>query len=123
MRLVSWNVRGSWAAGRSLVKEQVEELRSARPDLIALQEVRGPRLEEWHSAFRGASSRLTEWHVVHTEREAAGRTNFLLIASRWPIAAVERSNRFEIPLFERVLAVTIDVDGHPLQLINTHVPD
>lgn len=47
----------------------------------------------------------------------------MLTASRWPIKTVVKPSEFEVPYLERVLAVVIDLEGEPLELINTHVPD
>jgi endonuclease/exonuclease/phosphatase family metal-dependent hydrolase len=124
MKLVSWNVRGSRGKGRSLVVDQSKELFATRADLVALQEVRGACLPAWEAEFENAAQwEGRRWHISHTQEQLGGRTNFVLVASRWPIVEVEKSHRFEVPFFERVLAVTLEVDGHPLQLINTHVPD
>jgi endonuclease/exonuclease/phosphatase family metal-dependent hydrolase len=65
--------------------------------------------------MRASSERLA--HLV------GERTNYVLTASRLPIAAVVRASEFEVPYGERVLGVVIDVDGRPLELVNTHVPD
>jgi endonuclease/exonuclease/phosphatase family metal-dependent hydrolase len=101
-----------------------ESCSEPEPDLIALQELRRKRLPEWEAHFTRAATRTgRRWHVRHTCDLVGIRTNFLLVASSWPIVAVERPHRFEVPFFERVLSATVDVDGRPLELLNTHVPD
>ncbi len=80
---------------------------------------------QWKREFKRDAERTgRKWHV-RDNQDFMGprRINFCLVASRWPILNLEEPSAFCVPHPERVLAVTIDVDGHPLQLVNTHVLD
>jgi endonuclease/exonuclease/phosphatase family metal-dependent hydrolase len=86
--------------------------------------MRRRRLSEWEAELEtAAASDGRSWHICHSQEQAGGRTNFVFVASRWPIVSVENPHSFEVPFHARVIAVTLDVDGHALRVINTHVPD
>ena len=96
MRLISWNV-----AARKRVEPQADALLRQRPDVVALQEVRGNTVNQWSAAL---GSSLV--HFSSTHELLAGRHNFVAVASRWPLR--ETAATFDLPMPELVLSVVVD---------------
>jgi exonuclease III len=120
VKVVSWNVNGNAA-----VEDQADAVLGVSPDLVALQEVRRGTVEMWKRKF--AEDDFAAEDIFTTEHLVGDRTNFLLVASRHPMAPAGRrrspSLDFEVPFPELVLSALVVVDGHELELINTHVPN
>src|SRR5918999_1957074 len=120
MKIVSWNVNGN-----APVEDQADALLGVNPDLIALQQLRRGTVEAWKRKL--ADGDFAAQNILTTEHLVGDRTNFLLVASRHPMAPTGRrrspSLEFEVPFPELVLSALVIVDGHELELVNTHVPN
>src|SRR4051794_32910808 len=112
MKLLSWNVNGS-----SRVDQQAAALLAEDADLVALQEVRRATAAAWTEVLSVEGRGFQ--HVVTTEHLVGDRSNFLLVASRYPLIATARrsapSRSFEIPFPELALSVVVDLPDAELE--------
>jgi exonuclease III len=113
LKLISWNVNGN-----SAVAKQVDALLGERPDVVALQEVRERTVDAWLHELAALG-----FSVVTSRDLADGRRNFLLTASRYPIAEVESILGKGFPYPERLLSTRLRTRRGDFTLLNTHVPD
>jgi exonuclease III len=117
VRLLSWNV-----AGRSAkLDAQAAAVDRREPDLLALQEVRAGTLRRWEEALSAAGLP----HIADSSELLESRRNFNLIASRWPLQALEplisqESGEEFHP--ERYLGAVVQASVGELELHNAHLP-
>ena len=113
MIIVGWNIR---AGGGRRVEQIASQLAEWHPDIVALSEFRATPASVWLAetlAQRGVG------HQTTTANPAYAARNGLLIASRWPIAAIPWRS---IPTpSQRVLPVQI-VAPTPITIIAVHGP-
>ena len=111
IKIVTINVNGIRAATR---KGMVEWLATAKPDVVAMQEVRAP--DELVAPLMGKG-----WHVAHSESLAKGRAG-VAIASRAPMSAT--SDKVGASRFNgqgRWIESRLDTtDGKGLTVISTY---
>jgi hypothetical protein len=120
VRLISWNVNGRYgpALGR-----QIAAVLDQRPDVVALQEVRGESVRVWRDGLVGgglaeilASSELINRPSL-SGREYR-RIYFNLVASRWPVRPLA-DLQLEFP--ERYLAAAFARNGAEFELHSAHL--
>jgi endonuclease/exonuclease/phosphatase family metal-dependent hydrolase len=121
MRLISWNTNGRY--GPALAR-QSEAVGHRTPDVVALQEVRPESIDAWRSGLHD----LELTHVLDSselllrpgpEGRDYKRRYFNLIASRWPLDALDD---LELAYPERYLAAVVERPGGSLELHNAHLP-
>lgn len=112
--------------GRRLLPRVTEALPDVAPDLVTLQEIRVDTLAAWRAALEQAG-----FHTVDTFTQARRhdlphpsrfRNDGLLIASRWPLEALDPT-RWDLPRPERLLSARVDHPRGPIELHTAHVPN
>lgn len=110
LKLISWNVAGR----KGKHAEQAERLLSAKPDIVALQEVRDGMLDRWVTALQRAGMA-----VEHSrDRMPDGHKNFNLVAVRGTVEKLAPTCS-EFP--QLLLSTKCSVAGTELELHNAHV--
>lgn len=119
-RLVSWNV-----AGRvQRQQQQSAAVATARPDVVALQEVTRTTADLWRMALQaaGLTHVIFSFDLAPTEFVAAGpRRLGLMLASRWPMEP-RSPKHFSVPWPERILSAQVAAPADPIIVHATHVP-
>jgi endonuclease/exonuclease/phosphatase family metal-dependent hydrolase len=115
MQVVTWNVK----FGAAAVLESLARI--AAPDIVTLQEV--TFRQEGGFRERLAGMGLKEVHYsgrADIERMPYG----VIIASRWPLDAVElRYPQKELPWPQALAQVSVTVDGRSIVVITAHIPN
>lgn len=83
MRIVSWNIR---AGGGKRADDILRQLLEWRPDLIGLCEFRGTPASEW---LAGQLAKKGFAHQINSVDPKQPAKNALLVASRYPLEAIE----------------------------------
>ncbi|HLY62693.1 MAG TPA: endonuclease/exonuclease/phosphatase family protein [Terriglobia bacterium] len=104
IRLVSWN-----AAHRKCCSDQVREIESLRPDLVALQEVTAKTAVDLRRELKRIGLQYSEDSLRSAK---APRAYGVLIASKWPLESARLYPHFRLP--ERLLSQKVDT---PIGLI------
>jgi exonuclease III len=120
VRLISWNVN---KAAAERVRRQAAALAERRPDLVALQEVRGSTLAVWREELRGVGLGHVACSLEGVAEALGDRrrsTGGVLLASRWPIDGVAAA---VVPWPERVLAAAVDAPGGAVEVHVAYVPN
>jgi 5-methylcytosine-specific restriction protein A len=115
MQVATWNVRFRDAA----VLDYLAQV--AAPDVVTLQEV---TLKQ-EDAFRERLARMGLKEVYYSGRLDAERMHYgVIIASRWPLDAVElRYPPKQLPWPQALAQVSVTVDGRSIVVITAHVPN
>ena len=115
MQVVTWNVKFRDAA----VLEYLAQV--AAPDIVALQEVTFKQ----EDAFRERLARMGLKAVYYSGRPDAERMDYgNIIASRWPLDAVElRYPPEQLPWPQALAQVSVTVDGRSIVVITAHIPN
>jgi exonuclease III len=111
--IVGWNIR---AGGGRRIEQIASQLADWRADIVALSEYRGTPASAW------LAEALAEQGLAHqatTASAAEPARNGLLVAARWPLAALPLRS-LPTPR-QRVLPVLIDAPT-PLSIIAVHGP-
>ena len=118
MRLLSWNVNRAVAK----LGLQAEAVEAREPDVVALQEVTTTTVSTWRERLDERLPHVvTGWDEAAAVREPAGPPRLApLVASRWPLEAVEPP---AVPWPETVVAVRVDAPRAPFELFAVHVPN
>ena len=123
LRVLSLNVTNG---GQRLQQPVFERLEALAPDLITLQELRSDTAPSWRP--RLASAGYTTIDTFELARQHAiphpgrFREDGLLIASRWPLHALDPT-RHGLPWPERLLSATTLHPTRTLELHTVHVPN
>ncbi len=120
MRVISWNVAGRVRR----LPDQVEALRSRRPEVVALQEVLRSTVEPLALRLRsiGLEHVGDSFSVASDPDSLKGPRRYgQLIASRWPLS-IRDPKAFRVPWTERVLSANIERPGPGIQIHTVHVP-
>ena len=115
MQVVTWNVNFRDAA----VLEYLARI--AAPDIVTLQEVTFKQKD----AFRERLAGMGLKEVYYSGRPDAVRMRYgNIIASRWPLDAVElRYPQKELPWPQALAQVSVTVDGRSIVVITAHIPN
>ena len=115
MQVATWNVHFRDAA----VLDYLAQV--AAPDVVTLQEVTFKQKDAFRERLAGMG--LKEIHYsgrVDIERMPYGN----IIASRWPLDAVElRYPQKELPWPQALAEVSLTVDGRSIVVITAHIPN
>ena len=106
-RILTWNVSSSQGG----VEKIAREIQAQNPDIVCLQETIGPRGKD-PDATPELIARFPAWHAV--------REGDVTLLSRGPLAN-ERHYPHQGPNRRRVLAVTCQTTGGPLDVIVAHI--
>ena len=122
-RILSLNVTNG---GHRLHQPFFARLHELAPDLITLQEVRSDTRTRWRTPLQDAGYHVTDTFELAQEHAIAHPDRFredgLLIASRWPLQALDPT-RIDLPWPERLLSVVIQHPDRAFELHTTHVPN
>jgi 5-methylcytosine-specific restriction protein A len=115
MQVATWNVHFRDAA----VLEYLAQV--AAPDVVTLQEVTFKQ----EAAFRERLARMGLKAVYYSGRLDAERMHYgNIIASRWPLDAVElRYPPKQLPWPQALAQVSVTVDGRSIVVITAHIPN
>ena len=115
MQVATWNVKFLDAA----VLEYLDRI--AAPDIVTLQEVTINR----EDAFRERLTGMGLKEVYYSGRPDAVRMRYgNIIASRWPLDAIElRYPQKELPRPQALAQVSVTVDGRSIVVITAHIPN
>lgn len=127
IRLMTYNVHHCTGMdGRHSPHRIAEVIASGRPDIVALQELDVGRVRTSSVDQPGLIGRILEmeFHFFPTVRVAPGDYGTAIL-SRWPLRP-RRTDLLPVLTDRRVenrgaLWVDIEADGHPIQVINTHL--
>lgn len=123
LKLVTFNIwhnQGDWAARRPLL---IEAIRSADPDVIALQEV----LEDAAVGLPNQAATVAEalggyeMHFVSTDPEGAIRRYGNAILSRLSVLAHDAKKLEPLDDYRTAIRARVDVDGRAVDVVNTHL--
>ncbi len=119
MLILSWNVR---LLPDRPPDNRTEQIDSARPDIVTLQEV------SRHSArARAWVDRLRDIGLVHCHlsgEDISRKSYQCLIASRWKVTPVESGWRHDAPYPELLGRATVSVpDGRTVDVFTAHIPN
>jgi 5-methylcytosine-specific restriction protein A len=115
MQVVTWNVN---FRGASLLDYLAQV---AAPDIVTLQEIKFKH----ESAFRERLARMGLKEVYYSGRLDSERMPYgVIIASRWPLDAVElRYPPKKLPWPQALAQVSVTVDGRSIVVIAAHIPN
>lgn len=115
-----WHNQGDWAARRPLL---IEAIRSANPDVIALQEV----LEDAAVGLPNQAATIAEalggyeMHFVSTDPEGAPRRYGNAILSRLPVLAHDWKKLEPLDDYRTAIRARVDAGGRAVDVVNTHL--
>ncbi len=126
MRLISWNIQ---QRGGKRFEKQVAALDERAPDIVCLQEIFATSAPRYAQGL----ARLGLENTVDTFSQKEDRKNLvdarkygLLIASRWPVTALEPESEnlqaIDPPWSERVLSAVINTPNGNIEVHTVHVP-
>ena len=115
MQVATWNIHFRDAA----VLDYLAQV--AAPDVVTLQEVKFKHKD----AFRERLARMGLKQVYYSGRPDAVRMRYgNIIASRWPLDAVElRYPPKQLPWPQALAQVSVTVDGRSIVVITAHMPN
>lgn len=122
-KLLCWNTCAGGGPKRR--PKQLDAISSIKPDVVALQELTAASTNAYRRGL--ASEGLV--HTIDSFALAPSRSRLIgprrygqLIASRWPLIAIEPTE-FNIPWRERVLSCIVEIPKvGRVEIHNTHVP-
>ncbi len=123
LKLVTFNIwhnQGDWAARQPLL---IDAIRSADPDVIALQEV----LEDAAVGLPNQAATIAavlggyEMHFVSTDVEGAPRRYGNAILSRLPVLAHDWKKLEPLDDYRTAIRARVDVGGRAVDVVNTHL--
>ena len=114
MRLVSWNIR---AGGGKRAKGIVKQIQDWQADIVALSEFRGTGASLWIAAELKKLGFCFQRTSIDPSNPAV---NALLLASRWPLRAVNLKNAPDNP--RRWLHANVAAPV-PIAIIAIHIPN
>ena len=132
MLLLSWNVRFQSLPGQ--LHNVIEAIRSARPDIVTLQEVKtgladdvARRLADIglvHAHCSAKNAPPTAMRTLPPIRRLKRKIYQCLIASRWPVTAGGNRWRRRAPYPELMARATVSVpDSQDIDLFTAHIPN
>jgi len=115
-----WHNQGDWPARQGLL---VEALRSADPDVIALQEVLEDAALGLPNQARTIAEALGGYEVrfVAVEPEGAPRRYGNAILSRLPVLAHDSRKLEPLDDYRTAIRARVDVGGRAVDVVNTHL--
>ena len=132
MLLLSWNVRFQSLPGK--LHNVIEAIRSARPDIVTLQEVKTSLADDVarrladigliHAYCSGKDAPPTAMRTLPPIRRLKRKIYQCLIASRWPVAARGNRWRRRAPYPEVLARATVyPPDEQEIDLFTAHIPN
>lgn len=123
LRLVSFNIwhnQGDWTARQPLL---IEAIRSADPDVIALQEVLEDAAVGLPNQGRTIADALGgyEMHFASTDPEGAPRRYGNAILSRLPVLAQDTRKLEPLDDYRTAIRVRVASGAQPVDVVNTHL--
>jgi len=119
MRLITWNVAARWTA----LPDQVAAIAGRAPDVLAVQEVTARTLAAWREALPalGLGHIVSSFDLAPDPPLLVGARRYgEIIASRWPLAAMQPS--VLVPWPERLLSARIARPQGVFDLHTAHIP-
>jgi exonuclease III len=114
MKIISWNI----ARRTKKLKEQVKEILSFNPDIIAFQEVQKSSVTELRSLLINFGLK----YISDTANLAEGNRSFcVLVASKWDFTEISHQE-FSIPFYERILPIIIHSIYGDIEFYAVHIP-
>lgn len=110
MRFLNWNIK---QGGGSRIPQICRHIAEVDADLVALTEFQVRN----ESALRGELRRLGFRFVVTSN--PPGRSNGLLVASRWPLRPVQDT---PVPEIDRERSLAVRIDDFDLNVLAVHIP-
>ncbi len=104
--------------------EQIEALKSLRPDIVALQEVTLPILDSYPPLLSslGLHYIVNSFDLSKEQDQLKGPRRYgQLIASRWRLSAM-KPDLFPVPWKERVLSAKVITPRGNIEFHTTHIP-
>lgn len=128
LRILTYNVHRWLGTDRKIDPERIGDvIASCEPDIVALQEVRVGKIDKGKADQAAiVADRLgMELHFQPTIR-ILGEQYGIAVLSRYPSQVVKSGRLPSLspgPAFEKrsALWVAVDVDGHPVQVVNAHL--
>ena len=132
MLLLSWNVHFQSLPGQ--LHHVIEAIRSARPDVVTLQEVKTSLADDMarrladigivHAFWSGKDAPPTAMRKLPPVRRLKRKIYQCLIASRWPVTAGGNRWRRRAPYPELMARATVSVpDSQDIDLFTAHIPN
>ena len=122
-KILSLNVTDG---GRRLLPRVAEALPNLAPDLVTLQEIRVDTVAAWRATLEQAGLNTVDTFTLARRHDlphpSRFRTDGLLIASRWPLQALDPTC-WDLPWPERLLSTRVDHPRGPIELHTAHVPN
>ena len=112
--------------GRRLLPRIAEALPDLAPDLVTLQEIRADTVAAWRATLEQAGFHTVDTFTLARHYDLPHPSRFrndgLLIASRWPLEALDPT-RCDLPWPERLLSARVDHPDRAIELHTAHVPN
>jgi exonuclease III len=118
-KLFSWKVR---QGGGKRIEQQLKEIESINPDIIALQEMTISGISKYRDGLNkiGFKYVIDNFVLFPDSTDLVGPRRYgQLIACRWPLSNLEF---LDIPWQERVLGAQIESPFGVIELYNAHIP-
>lgn len=132
MLILSWNVHFQSLSGQ--LDNVVEAIRSARPDVVTLQEVKTSLADDMalrladiglvHAHWSGKKAPPTAMRKLPPIRRLKRKIYQCLIASRWPMKASGNRWRRRAPFPELLARATVSLpDEQDIDVFTAHIPN